>query len=332
VSRRTRQLELFALPPGPFGLPPVPPPDPALVELAARVPRHVRLGTSSWTFPGWSGLVYKRRYPSERAFVQRSLEEYARFPLFRTVGIDRGFWQPIPERDLASYASQLPEGFRCVMKVWEEITTLTYASHPRWGEKAGQKNPHFLDVDVFRERVAGPAMRTLGESLAVFVLEIPPPPKLPDRREFERALSRFLESAPRGAVHYAVELRDRRLLTARHVDLLRAHGASHVFNHWSRMPGISEQLEVAKEAMGRIAVARLLLPPGADYEELREAYAPFDQVLEPDPEMRAEVVHLAREARERSAELHVIVNNKVEGSSPWTVRALAERLCEDGME
>ena len=344
-ARRGEQLDLFGapVPASPTttsvqeiaprgerhrGLGPVPPPDPALTALAARLPSHVRLGTSSWTFPGWAGLVYKRRYTNERTFVQRSLEEYARFPLFRTVGIDRSFWAPIPEPELASYASQLPDGFRCVMKVWEEITTVSYASHPRHGARAGQLNPHFLDAEVFRARIAEPVARTLGDRLGAYVLEIPPPPKLPHRPTFERALARFFEEAPRD-VHYAVELRDKRLLTRRHLDLLRAHGATHVFNHWSRMPSIGEQLDLPGALTGPIAVARLMLPPGTAYEAQKAAFEPFDRLVTPDPAMRDDVIRLARLARERGIELYVIVNNKVEGSSPHTVRALAERLTDE---
>jgi uncharacterized protein YecE (DUF72 family) len=317
APRRTVARDL-----GPFAVP-----DPRLTELASRMPSWLRLGTSSWTFPGWAGVVYKRRYPSERVFVQRALEEYVRFPLFRTVGIDRSFWAPMPERDLHLYAAQMPGGFRCVMKVWEEITTVSYPSHPRFGIKAGQLNPNFLDASVFRERVAAPAARALGDRLAAYVLEIPPPPKLPHRPSFERALSRFLEDAPRG-IGYAVELRDKRLLTRRHLDLLRAHGATHVLNQWSRMPTVGEQLDLEGTLTGPIAIARLMLPPGTTYEEQKAAYAPFDAIVDPDPAMRADVLRLAQAARDRGIELFVIVNNKVEGSSPWTVRALAERIAE----
>lgn len=346
MKRRGVQMDLFASePPAPLApsaelepvLPraprstrdpgPIPPPDPELVALAARQPPHVHLGTSSWTFPGWRGLVYRRPYASERIFTQRSLEEYARFPLFRTVGIDRSFWAPIPESELASYAAQLPEGFRCVMKVWEEITTVSYPSHPRYGARAGQLNPHFLDAQVFRELVADPVARAFARHLGAFVLEIPPPPKLPHRPDFERALARFLEDVPREhGFHYAVELRDKRLLTRRHVELLRAHGASHVWNHWSRMPSISAQRAIAGDALGPVAVARLMLPPGTTYEAQKAAFAPFDRLVAPDPEMREDVLRLARDAAETGTELYVIVNNKVEGSSPRTVRALAERL------
>ncbi len=89
---------------------PVPPPRAEDLALAARVPAHVFLGTSSWTFPGWADFVYRRHYPSQKAFVRSSLEEYVAHPLLRTVGVDRSFYGPLPREELASYASLLPDG------------------------------------------------------------------------------------------------------------------------------------------------------------------------------------------------------------------------------
>jgi hypothetical protein len=34
-----------------------------LDRLAALIPPEIRFGTSTWTYPGWSGLVYHRAYP-----------------------------------------------------------------------------------------------------------------------------------------------------------------------------------------------------------------------------------------------------------------------------
>ena len=63
---------------------------PALRDLASRLPKHVRFGTSSWTFREWKSLVYVENDVRSPDFVRDSLEEYARHPLFRTVGIDQG--------------------------------------------------------------------------------------------------------------------------------------------------------------------------------------------------------------------------------------------------
>ena len=63
--------------------------------IAARLPKTVRFGTSSWSFPGWAGIVYPRR-ASASELAREGLLEYARHPLLTTVGIDRGFYAPIP--------------------------------------------------------------------------------------------------------------------------------------------------------------------------------------------------------------------------------------------
>ena len=89
--------------------------------IAARIPRHVRFGTSSWSFPGWEGLVFSRK-ASAASLARDGLSEYARHPLLTTVGIDRGFYAPIPREDLARYAQQLPPGFPCCAKAPESVT------------------------------------------------------------------------------------------------------------------------------------------------------------------------------------------------------------------
>src|SRR5262245_27038724 len=98
----------------------LPPPSGEVVDLAARIPEKIRFGTSTWTYDGWFGDVYHRRYRGPQP--ARRLEEYARYPLFRTVGIDSAFYDPPSEEELRSYAEALPAGFLCVSMVWGRIT------------------------------------------------------------------------------------------------------------------------------------------------------------------------------------------------------------------
>src|SRR5262245_29752728 len=72
-------------------------------SIAARVPKGVFFGTSTWSFPGWAGIVYSRR-ASTAELARDGLAEYARHPLLTTVGIDRSYYGPIPVRDLERYA------------------------------------------------------------------------------------------------------------------------------------------------------------------------------------------------------------------------------------
>ena len=110
--------------------PPVPP-DPAAAQLqrthdearvlAGRLPRDVHFGTSSWSFPGWKGLVYSSSRPPA-SLAREGLREYAQHPLLTTVGVDRSYYAPIPIADLREYATQLPEGFSCCFKAPAAVT------------------------------------------------------------------------------------------------------------------------------------------------------------------------------------------------------------------
>jgi len=323
-GRDEPQLGLFDEPHG-GGLPPVEEMRRDLESIRGRLPKGVRFGTSSWTFPGWAGLVYHRRYPNQRAFLRESLEEYAKHPLMRTVGVDRSYYTPVPDDDLALYANQLPEGFRCAMKVWQRITMAVYPRHPRYGADAGKTNPDFLNADLFANEVNAPVRQSFGRCMGPWILEVAPSPSSIDLSWFLTKLRAFLRAAPRD-FPFAVELRDRRLLTAEYARALREHDAVHVFNYWSRMPSLADQMRVEGLLGGPLLVVRLLLPQGAKYADLKDAYAPFDKLVEPQPTMRQDVKRLVLTALERDMEAYVLVNNKAEGSSPLTVRALAELL------
>src|SRR2546426_928328 len=94
-----------------FGPEALPTPSPEVVKLAQRIPSNIRFGTSTWTYDGWFGDVYQRHYrgpqPSQR------LEEYARYPQFRTVGIDSAFYDPPSEEELDSRSEERRVGKEC---------------------------------------------------------------------------------------------------------------------------------------------------------------------------------------------------------------------------
>ena len=98
------------------------------------MPANVRLGTSSWSFGGWRGVVWPD-HPrwSDANCARVGLPIYARHPLFRTVGIDRSFYAPIPVDELARYSSQLPDGFLATAKVWEAHTLERFPRPPKGG-------------------------------------------------------------------------------------------------------------------------------------------------------------------------------------------------------
>lgn len=303
-----------------FSLFPPPPLDTrADAALAQRRPPHVFLGTSSWTFPGWKGLVYPGE-PTMDELVEHGLETYARHPLFNTVGIDRSYYAPLSSQELAGYAKQLPPGFRCLMKIWNRVCSYV---DPR----TRAPNPDFLNAKRFRDEVLTPALASFKDHLGPLLFQLTPlsrsellaPPL------FAAKLDRFFAELPRGP-QYAVELRNAEWMTPGYFEALARHGVAHTFNHWERMPSVGEQLAREQAFTAPFAVCRLLLPQGVGYEEAREAFAPFDRIQAQDDAMRADVLRLVEATAKARRQVWIIVNNKAEGSSPLTVRALLERM------
>ena len=265
--------------------------------------------------------MYSRR-ASASELARDGLREYARHPLLTTVGIDRGFYAPIPEEDLARYAAQLPTSFPCCTKAPQAVTSVVLA---------GKRNPDFLQAGRFVDEMLAPFERAFAEHAGPFLIQVPPAPadRFRDPREFSDALDAFLARLP-SRFRYAVELREPRLLTGEYRDVLRGRGAAHVYNWASRMPALAEQVAVVPVEDAGFTVVRLLLRPGTLYDDRREEFLPFDRLVETDEEMRGDVVAIARNGLALGREVFVLVNNKAEGCSPLTIRALAERLAGSG--
>lgn len=296
--------------------------------LGQRLPELIRFGTSTWTYPGWRGIVYSRDYPATGA-AAAMLAEYARHPLFRTVGIDSFFYRPPSERTLLDYAASLPPGFRCVSKVWERITARTFTS-PRSGPQNGELNPDWLNAPLFIAEVLEPMQRHFAEHLGPLVLEF----QAIGRREaftveqFIESLDRFLGALPTSA-RYAVELRNAEFLTPAYFAVLRDHGVAHVFNSWTRMPPIGEQLLLHESVTADFVVARALLRPGRTYARAVEAFAPYDRIQEENPALRRDLAGLARTAINLRIPAYVIINNRAEGCAPLTIAAVARMLLDE---
>lgn len=299
---------------------------PDLAELATRWPAALRLGTSSWSFPGWQGLVYARRQ-RESELARHGLAAYARHPLLRTVGVDRAFYAPLRREEWRAFAAAVPPDFRFLVKAHAALTIPAGARRP---EFLGQAPEAFLDVDHALRHVVEPALEGLGERLGVILLQFSPLPAalLRERGGVLARLQQFLRAMPRTA-RFAVEWRDAAMLGADYESLLADSGAVHGYSAHPRMPRLPHQL--AAPGNGPLVV-RWLLERGQLYEEARSRYAPFDRLVDPDPQTRGEIAQLLGQALRSRHEALVIINNKAEGSAPLSVEALAREFAPQLVE
>jgi uncharacterized protein YecE (DUF72 family) len=318
------QLGLFpdepaSQPTPPVGPAPVPP---TLLDVAARLPATVRLGTSSWSFPGWDGTVYDRP-ASQSVLARHGLEAYARHPLLRTVGIDRTYYRSLPAADFASFAGAVPSDFRFLVKADRLLTSPT---NPE-GYGVRDLNPHFLDPLFAVQEVVGPMWEGLGANAGPILFQFSPmhPNLVGGRGPFFERLHRFLDALPEGPL-YAVELRTPALLTAEYAALLEATGAAHCYNVHPAMAPLERQLEVLSPFYQPALVVRWMLHAGLRYEVARDRYQPFDRIVDEDLPSRERIAITVLDATLAERDTFVIVNNKAEGSSPLSVFRLAERI------
>jgi len=317
------QLSLFGgPPPGVVGPAEVPA---EIAALARELPADVRLGTSSWSFPGWQGIVYDRAVTAGR-LARHGLTAYASHPLLRAVGIDRTYYAPLTAAEFAAYAADVPESFRFLVKGAGQCTTPYRRAE---GGGAFEANELFLDGGFANDQVVGPFVEGLGARAGPLVFQFPPLGarirKEPAR--FAERLGTFLEALPRGPL-YAVELRDRELFGDEYVAALRAAGARHCLNVHPRMPPVAEQRQRTAALGDGPLVVRWMLHSGLEYEQAVERYEPFSRLVDEDPDSRVALAELCVSQIVRRQPVVIVANNKAEGSAPLTICKLAGSIVE----
>ncbi len=303
----------------------------AVQKLAAA---GVYVGTSSWKYPGWLGWLYiPERYHtrgkfSEAKFDRECLAEYAE--VFKTVCFDGGYYAFPTEASMDRVYAQVPNDFRLSFKVTDEITLKRYPSLDRFGARAGQINPRFLNASLFAEAFLRP-LEPYREKTGVLMFEFARygPAEWEDDALFIAALDVFLGSLPDGW-QYGVEIRNPSLLRPDYFAMLARHGVSHVFNSWHRMPGVDEQLAHEGCLTADFAAARFLLKPGRAYEDAVKRFSPYDRMQEPLPAARQAaqklIYRLTRSSSDRKSRRRsfLFVNNRLEGNALETLLAIAE--------
>jgi MinD superfamily P-loop ATPase len=73
------------------------------------------------------------------------------------------------------------------------------------------------------------------------------------------------------------------------------------------------------------------LRPGRWYADAVDAFAPYDRIRDPNPELRSDLVRLVETAEQLRIPAYLIVNNRAEGSAPLTIAAVARMLAEKRM-
>ncbi len=284
---------------------------------------RLRIGTCSWRFPSWAGIVYSA------AEGINHLEEYAR--RYSTVEVDRWFWSlfqgseprlPSPA-DVDEYRRSVPPGFRFSVKVPNSVT-LTH----HYGKAKGDPlvpNPHFLSADLFARFLS--LLAPLGDLLGplIFQFEYLNRQKVGGPQELQDRLADFLGRIPTGR-QYALEIRNQRWLNARHFGFIADHGLIPVLLQGYWMPPVWETFRDRRDLLlrARTVVIRLHGPDREGME--RETAEQWDRiVVQRDDELKA-IVGMTEELLDAGVDVYMNANNHYEGCAPLTVERIEGTL------
>ncbi|MEX3966197.1 DUF72 domain-containing protein [Paraburkholderia sp. EG286B] len=312
------------------------------LDVAAALPSGVRLGTSSWSFPGWRGIVYGEDY-SQSKLARDGLSAYGAHPLLRSVSIDRSFYAPLTVTDYLRYAQQVPDHFRFIVKAPALVTDASVRGER--GEPVSA-NPCFLNAELAAREFVEPCLAGLGSKAGALVFQFPPLPDqlLADPAAFVERLTAFLAALPPlpqppepaaagDGPCYAVEIRDAILLTPRFVRTLRAAGVRYCVGLHARMPDPLRQAAALAlmdgEAPAGPLIVRWSLHSGFKYEQAKARYEPFDKLVDEDPHTRVTLAELAARYAMAGQPVLITTNNKAEGSAPLTCAKLARAIADE---
>lgn len=318
---------------------------------------HPRLffGTASDRYAGWVGQVYPDGAWADRAKKRtkrlggRSFEEHTLpvgstrdyFRHFSVVELDFTFYRPLldaaGERTsnhfvLDQYAEAAPDDALFLLKAPQ-----AYSARILRKGRGYEENGEYLDADAFLARFYEPALEILGDRLwgVLFEQEYQRVAESPEPGAFVAELDGFFRRVPRG-VPLHLEVRSEHLLTPAYFDWLAGEGLGHVFSHWTWLPPIKRQWEMAgaRFTAPNTVVARLLTPRNVKYADAYALAHPFDRAVaelsetEGARRMVDEAVALAFHAIKEGRTLAVVANNRAWGNAPRLAQAVASRFLD----
>jgi uncharacterized protein YecE (DUF72 family) len=150
----------------------------------------------------------------------------------------------------------------------------------------------------------------------------------PTLEQFLERLDEFLGRLPKGFL-FGVEVRNNSFLIPAYFEVLARHGVAHIYNSWSEMPSVEEQMDMTKGLPAvPVSGGRFLLKPGRSYADAVKRFSPYSQLVEPYPEGVRAGARLARKGLESKGKqpTFIYVNNRFEGNAPRTIRRMLDEL------
>lgn len=301
------------------------------LEIPENYRNTLRVGTCSWKYDTWKGLVYEvdALYHADDYLV-----DYSRS--LSSVEVDQWFWSLFPgetkmpdPRTVTTYAASVPADFCFTVKAPNSITlTHFYAKQPvRHRPYANRPNEHFLSVSLVERFLESlmPLHSRLGPIM--FQFEFLNTRKMSTREAFFDRLDAFLSELPSG-FRYAVETRNPNYLCQAFFDVLREHSACVVLLDGYHMPFPGKVVREHDTRTADFVVLRLHGPDRAGMERMTKK--DWSRVAAPRDRGIEDAVEIVRRNADENVMTYVNVNNHYEGCAPLTIERFLDALRQEG--
>lgn len=287
-------------------------------------PDGLYVGTCSWKYDDWRGLLYS----DEKRL--NHLQEYVRH--LDSVEVDQWFWSlfgpdkiSLPRANtVSSYAQSVTPDFRFSVKAPNSLTLTHYYKQAKSDDLV--ENPHFLSPDLFGRFLDTLAPLDAKIGVVMLQFEYLNRQKMPGLGSFLERLADFLDAIDR-RVPLAIECRNPNYLKPEFFDFLRGHDLAPVFCQGYYMPPVSELIDTHFDRLATRAVIRLM---GPDREKIEAATKlKWDRIIDDRHQELEGVVEQVRRMLAANIEVYVNVNNHYEGSAPRTIQRMAELFLKD---
>lgn len=275
----------------------------------------IKIGTCSWNYDSWVGLVYSKRSPRAAGY----LAEYSK--RFDTVEVDSWFYKLPARQEVEEYLEQAGPDLTFACKVLQGVT-LTHLRTPGVTDETPRPNPDFLSAELFAKYIA--ALHPMLPRIDAIELEFEylNRTKMASLDVFLEQLDAFFGRIEK-KLPLAVETRNSNYLHNEYFALLKARNVAHVFSEKLYMPHIYDVYDRFGDLLADRVVVRLL---GGDRKEMEERTGGrWDVRLEEKADLR-KIAAMALDMERRGKDLYFYVNNHYEGSAPRTIEALEKLL------
>ena len=283
---------------------------------------RLHIGTCSWKYPSWEGLVYDSKKP------ENFLQEYAR--KYESVEIDQWFWSlfgidkvVLPKTEVVQeYIDSVPSNFRFVIKAPNSLSlTHLYKSQT---SGALVENPHFLSPDLYQTFLnsMGPMQYQIGAINLQF--EYLNKVKIPSPQLFLDQFVNFIKNIDT-TIPLCIEIRNPNFLNSNYFQTLTQHSIGHTFCQGYYMPDILAVYDDFSQHLQGTSIIRLLGPDRQGIE--KTTGKSWDKVVAPKDSEIPGIARLVRKMVDQAGmDIYLNVNNHYEGSAPVTIEKLLQYL------